>query len=96
MAKRNARKRPDRPKAGLRNRRKLWDLPPGKINEDEWRAEFEANVAEEPLLVGTRSCERDQRIDAFDEWGVEQPADDPGEEFWPVDLGLEETEDDYD
>ena len=72
-----------------------WDLPLGELSEDQWRAEHRANVVEESLLVGTRTCERGQRFDVFDEPGMEQPADDAEPRVGGLDFGFEETEADY-
>ena len=72
-----------------------WDLPLGEVSEDPWRAEHKANVAAESLPVATRTCDRGQRFDVFDELGMEQPADDARPGFSGLDFGFEETEADY-
>ncbi|MFQ5491855.1 MAG: hypothetical protein ACE5GE_14145 [Phycisphaerae bacterium] len=69
-----------------------WDLPFGEVDQDQWRAEYEANVVAEPPMAGTRMCERGHRLDVFDPpWG-EQAIDHPGSELAGFDFGFDETE----
>jgi hypothetical protein len=69
-----------------------WDLPLGNVDQDQWQAEYKANVVAEPMFVGAGMSQCDCQLDVVSERALEQLADETGAGLEGLDFGYEGTE----